>query len=180
MAMYYSIAHGNEAEGPSPMTQTTALGGFVTAGHDHARCVRDALSAAQAVCRARGARLTALRRAVLELVWSSHEPAGAYDILHILQARGRSVAPPTVYRALDFLVAHGLVHRIESLNAFVGCPAPERPHSGQFLICRACGAAAELADPAVRAAIDSGAERAGFAAEERTVEVMGLCPACRG
>ncbi len=163
------------------MTKANAeLGGFAAEGHDHDRCVADALAAAESVCHARGARLTPLRRAVLEVVWESHEPIGAYDILRTLQARGRRAAPPTVYRALDFLGAHGLVHRIESLNAFVGCPAPDRPHAGQFLICRLCGAAAELADPSVRAAIDAGAARAGFAVEDRTVEVTGLCPACRG
>lgn len=157
-----------------------ALGeGFAGWEHDHQLCVRQAMDAAERVCRARGARMTELRRAVLELVWASHEPIGAYDLLRTLQGRGRRAAPPTVYRALDFLVAHGLVHRIESRNAFVGCAAPDRPHAGQFLLCRGCGAAAELEDAGVRRAIDAGADALGFAVEARTVEVTGLCPNCR-
>ena len=88
--------------------------------HDHRRCVTTALDRAAKVCAAKGARLTAIRRQVLELVWQSHRPVGAYDILAALGRKRDYVAPPTVYRALEFLRAQGLVHRIEGLNAFVG------------------------------------------------------------
>ena len=90
-------------------------------------------------------RLTELREQVLELVWRSHAPIGAYQILDQLAERGR-VAPPTVYRALEFLSREGLIHRIDSLNAYVGCPSPARPHQAYFFICRACGDAAEIHD----------------------------------
>ena len=87
--------------------------------HDHSHCVSDALRAADALCARSGARLTALRRRVLELVWQSHRPLGAYDILGVLSSEdGRRAAPPTVYRALDFLLEHGLIHRLASLNAY--------------------------------------------------------------
>ena len=90
--------------------------------HDHSRCVSHALAEAEAICARQGLRLTALRKRVLELVWASHKPLGAYDILGVLSDEdGRRAAPPTVYRALDFLLENGLVHRIASLNAFVGC-----------------------------------------------------------
>ena len=108
--------------------------------HDHRHCLKDALDRAAALCRDRGVRLTPIRRRVLELVWSGHRPLGAYDILDALQAERRGAAPPTVYRALDFLREQGLVHRIESRNSFVGCPDPDTPHGGQFLICRTCAA----------------------------------------
>ncbi len=110
---------------------------FTSADHDHGHCVATALDAAASLCQRRRARLTPLRRRVLELVWRSHEPQGAYDILDTLGERGRRAAPPTVYRALDFLLGQGLIHRIESLNAFVGCRDPDTPHAGQFLICTA-------------------------------------------
>ena len=132
------------------------------------------------MCAERQGRLTPIRRRVLELVWGSHRPIGAYDILATLQQDGRSAAPPTVYRALDFLMAHGLVHKIESLNAFVGCADPSRQHSGQFFICETCRSAAEVTDADVAQALASCAQRLGFAVKSQTVEFRGLCPACRG
>jgi Fur family zinc uptake transcriptional regulator len=156
-----------------------AAAGFAEARHDHGHCMAAALETAERLCARRGARLTKLRRRVLELVWSSHAPVGAYDLLRRLSREHHSAAPPTVYRALDFLLEHGLIHRIESRNAFVGCPAPSRSHAGQFLICRDCGAAAELADPGIDQALARGAAALGFTVERKTVELGGLCPACR-
>lgn len=156
--------------------------------HDHVRCVGSALSRADALCAGRGARLTAIRRRVLELVWASHRPRGAYAILDDLaqdwaqdgvQERGRKPAPLTVYRALEFLVEQGLVHRIESLNAYVGCAEPGDVHTGQFLVCQACGEAVEINDPRVTEAVSASARDHGFAIRRQTVEVSGLCPACR-
>ena len=159
-------------------TDLPPTGAFARPDHDHQACVSDALVEAAALCRKRGARLTGARQRILELVWAGHRPVGAYELLAALGRDGQPAAPPTVYRALDFLVAQGLVHRIESLNAFVGCPAPGRPHRGQFLICRACGASAEVTDRRVERAIRRNAEEAGFSVEQSTVEVLGLCPQC--
>ena len=153
-------------------------GAFARPGHDHRACVSGALVGAAELCRKRGVRLTGTRQRILELVWAGHRPVGAYELLAALGRDGQPAAPPTVYRALDFLVAQGLVHRIESLNAVVGCPVPGRPHRGQFLICRACGASAEVADRRVERAIRRNAEEAGFSVEQSTVEVLGLCPQC--
>lgn len=163
----------------------TSFGGkpvmtFPAANHDHGRCVAHALAAAEAECRRRGARLTDVRRRVLELVWASHAPIGAYVVLETLGREGWSAAPPTVYRALDFLLAHGLVHRIERLNAYVGCTRPGAPHAGQFLLCTQCGAAAELDDESITRAVAAAAARLGFTITGQTVEAEGLCPACRG
>ena len=147
--------------------------------HDHRGCIDRAVVKAEALCARRGVRLTALRRRVLELVWSSHASIGAYDVLRQLSKDHERAAPPTVYRALDFLLAQGLVHRLECLNAFVGCAVPEAAHAGQFLICRTCGTAAELDDQRVNRAIARGAAELGFTVERRTVELRGVCPACR-
>lgn len=152
---------------------------FPSPRHDHGACVRHALEAAEAECRRRGARLTEVRRRVLELVWASHQPIGAYAVLEALAREGWSAAPPTVYRALEFLLAHGLVHKIERLNAFIGCSHPGAPHAGQFLLCTGCGAAAELADDAIDSVVAQSAARLGFSVSRQTVEVEGLCPACR-
>ncbi|ALZ82894.1 MULTISPECIES: Fur family transcriptional regulator [Pseudomonas] len=148
--------------------------------HDHSRCVAHALAEADDLCSRAGVRLTDLRKRVLELVWQSHKPLGAYDILAVLSEQdGRRAAPPTVYRALDFLVENGLVHRIASLNAFVGCNHPGEAHQGQFLICRTCQMSIELEQPAVHQAILDGAKAVGFQVEGQTVEVVGQCAACR-
>ncbi|MBX6321374.1 MAG: transcriptional repressor, partial [Rhodospirillaceae bacterium] len=126
----------------------------------------------------RAARFTELRRRVLEIVWRSHAPIGAYDILQLLQAEQRAAAPPTVYRALDFLIEHGLVHRLDSLNAFVGCAHPERRHVSEFLICTACARVAELDDARLLSALEDSAAAANFAVRRLTIELQGLCPRC--
>jgi Fur family zinc uptake transcriptional regulator len=163
------------------MNQRTNTGIFPRTGHDHAGCIASALDAAETRCAERGARLTPLRRRVLEIVWRGHAPVGAYDVLDRLRESGAgSATPPTVYRALDFLMEHGLVHRIESLNAFIGCNHPDEAHSGQFLICRDCGLVAELDDAEIADVLTSKARALGFAEERATVELRGLCPDCRG
>ncbi|KPB34041.1 Transcriptional regulator [Pseudomonas savastanoi pv. phaseolicola] len=142
--------------------------------------MHSALAEADALCAKQGLRLTNLRRRVLELVWQSHKPLGAYDILAVLSDEdGRRAAPPTVYRALDFLLENGLVHRIASLNAFTGCNHPTHAHQGQFLICRLCHAAIELQHPAISNAIIDAAAGVGFAVEGQTVEIVGVCAGCK-
>lgn len=148
--------------------------------HDHRHCIEQALAEAETLCARHGLRLTALRRRVLELVWQSHKPLGAYDILAVLSEQdGRRAAPPTVYRALDFLLEHGLVHRIASLNAFVGCDHPDHAHQGQFFICRQCHAAIELERSTISDSILDSARSLGFRVEAQTVEVVGLCARCQ-
>lgn len=146
--------------------------------HDHRLCVADALAVANRVCVERGIRFTDLRRRVFELVWASHKPVGAYAILEILRSEGLGSAPPTVYRALDFLLEHELVHRIESLNAFVGCAHPGESHRGFFLICKQCGNAEELDDSSLNATIAGAARARGFTARHTTLEVSGTCVNC--
>lgn len=149
------------------------------AGHDHDHCIADALAQAEAICAQRGARLTPMRRRVLELVWQSHRPVGAYDLLELLNAGGRRHAPIAVYRALDFLIERGLVHRLASRNAFIGCSHPAEPHTAQFLICERCHAVTELKDKAIAGAIRAGASHLGFTLAAHVVEAQGVCASCR-
>ena len=146
--------------------------------HDHDHCVTDALARAELVCSRSGGRLTEIRRRVLEIVWQNHRPVGAYDILQTLSGERGRVAPPTVYRALDFLVSHGLVHRIDRLNAFIGCPRPDEPHGAAFLLCRSCGEVAEIETDLLDKALSSIAGQTRFKVESRTVELAGLCGDC--
>lgn len=161
------------------MTGKRALPIFPKRGHDHDHCVATALAAAETVCGTAGERLTPIRRRVLEIVWGSHRPIGAYAILDQLKDGKRRAAPPTVYRALEFLLARGLIHRIESLNAFVGCAHPGESHLVQFLICRSCGMTAELADRRLSEAIGRSAAEQGFDIQSRVVELSGVCAACQ-
>ena len=154
-------------------------GGFLPDRYDHGDCVEAALEEAIAVCGDRGVRLTPVRRRVLEIIWQGHRPLGAYAILEVLSGEGHSSAPPTVYRALEFLLTQRLVHRLSSLNAFVGCSRPGHPGAGQFLLCTACGTAAELNNPDIERAIEHGAAAEGFVCRDHTVEISGLCPRCR-
>lgn len=170
-------AEGSEAQGKA---FDTAAVSFAPGRHNHGHCVSDALKAAARLCERRGMRLTPLRRKVLALVWLGHAPVGAYELLRALGAESDApIAPPTVYRALEFLRRHGLIHRIESRNAFVGCAHPEERHGSQFLLCSECGAAAELHNPVIEQALNGGAAALGFAVTGRTVELTGLCPRCQ-
>jgi len=148
--------------------------------HDHHRCQSAALARAKALCERDGARLTPIRETVLRLIWQSHRPLGAYDIIERLsETSGQRVVPPTVYRALDFLLGQGLVHRLATLNAYIGCPFPDNAHSNVFMLCRACGSVAEYSVEAIDKAIVATAERSGFAIDSQAIEVSGLCPRCR-
>ena len=158
---------------PRPRT-----GEFGREPHDHQHCIADALDRRQRCANSAARKLTDIRRRVLELVWRNHAPVGAYDLLDEIRKDGRIAAPPTVYRALDFLREQGLVHRLESLNAFVGCTRPDRTHVSQFLICTGCQAVAELDAPEVGSAVSQSAAKAGFVVDRMTIEMHGLCPAC--
>lgn len=147
--------------------------------HDHKHCVESAISAAHSICREKRIRLTALRERVLQLVWSSHKPIGAYEILDVLRSERRGAAPPTVYRALNFLLDNGLVHRIESLNAYIGCADARHQDGGQFLICQDCGIALELSNSQLDQAIIDVAGEAGFLINSQTIELRGTCPLCQ-
>ncbi|MEM7468680.1 MAG: Fur family transcriptional regulator [Pseudomonadota bacterium] len=161
------------------MSKSTVIKDFPASGHDHTLCIEDAIAKAQEICTERGERFTELRRTVLEILWRSHRPMKAYEVLEALSATGRRPAPPTAYRALDFLIDVGLVHKIESINAYVGCSDPESGHSGHFLICVECGDVAELANKAIDKRISEGAKQIGFEVLDQKIEIEGRCQACR-
>ena len=148
--------------------------------HNHARCVVQALKDAKTLCRGKGLNLTPVRLRVLELVWAGHEPAKAYDIIERFSKARHATKPPTVYRALDFLLEHGFIHRIESENAFIGCPRPITKHEGKFFICESCNRVTEIDSRRVNSTIEKLASENGFRIHTKTVEIFGLCAACAG
>ncbi len=146
--------------------------------HDHKACVAQGLAEAEARCAAEGLRLTPVRRKVLELLLAEHRALGAYAILDLLRDAGFGSQPPVAYRALDFLVAHGFVHKIERLNAFVACAHPGQAHAPAFMICRLCDAVAEAQSPPAKGALGVAARATGFRIEKTVVEAEGVCPSC--
>lgn len=142
--------------------------------HSHADHIKDA----EARCAEAGESLTPLRRRVLELLIDQHGPTKAYDLLPLID-ENRQTKPPTVYRALDFLVRMGLAHRIESLNAFVACEIGACARSTIFLICDKCGAAEEFDAGHALVNLSEAASRDGFAIKRTMIEASGLCAACQ-
>jgi len=130
------------------------------------RCKRDQL------------RLTPTRRRVLELVLDADGPVKAYDLLDRLKTEQPNAAPPTVYRALEFLLEHRFIHRLESLNAFVSCFHPEEKHQGQFLICDHCGTVIEVAEAGLAERLQRIARDADFVPERQVLEIYGSCANC--
>lgn len=146
--------------------------------HDHGQCVATATAAAEARCAAENLRFTPVRRAALEILLGEHRAIGAYELLDRLHAAGFGSQPPVAYRALDFLVANGFVHKVERLNAFIACAHPSASHTPAFLICRACSSVAEAQAAPMRGALGDAARATGFQIERTVVEAVGLCPAC--
>jgi Fur family transcriptional regulator, zinc uptake regulator len=138
------------------------------------------LARAAAGCADRGAQLTQLRRHVLALILEADGPLTAYQLLDRLKETRKGAAPPTVYRALDFLLEQRLIHKVERLNAFIPCVEGGHAHPAQFLICRQCGAVTEIDDQAAASALENAAEREGFHPRTTVVEIDGTCAACTG
>ncbi len=144
--------------------------------------IKRQLDQAAEACVVNGGKLTDIRRSVLALVIGAGGPVGAYALLDQLKAERANAAPVTVYRALDFLMENGLIHKIERLNAFVACTEhgdhEHHEHSVQFLICRTCGTVAEMEDHGIAAAVSTAAGKTGFRLDHATVEVEGTCGTC--
>jgi len=146
------------------------------------------VEAVERACHERGLRLTPIRARVLGLVADAGQPIKAYDLLELIRAGNDAdgagagaAAPPTVYRALDFLLANGFIHKLESVNAFVACHHPSTAqHSVPFLICDRCHSAVELEDRDVVAQLEQRAMALGFQPRAQTLEVHGLCARCAG
>jgi Fur family transcriptional regulator, zinc uptake regulator len=151
---------------------------FLPPQHDHSHCSHDIVARAEKACAERGVRLTEQRRDVLALVAASHKAVGAYDIIEMMAARGARPAPITVYRALDFLLAQNLVHRIESRNSYVACAEQHDDLPTALLICDDCGSVSEVLERAPAEGLTAAAKAQGFAVKRAVVELSGTCGHC--
>ncbi len=161
------------------MSAKSQPAGIAFRKHDHSRCQRAAQDRVRELIETQNLRLTRRRREVLDLLLASHQPLGAYDILELINKSGDGarVAPPIVYRALEFLLQAGLIHRIESKNAYISCASPGHRHGAQFLICRDCDRVAEL-DHSDRELLAE-ADNLGFAVDRSVIEITGVCAECQ-
>lgn len=146
--------------------------------HNHKQCVSNALKIAEQICSARGVQLTPIRYQILELIWESHKPVTAYELLERVRPLAMAAKPPTIYRALKFLSEQRLIHRVESLNAFIGCSCASAPHEQLLLICKNCQEVEERAAPNVMHALNQEFNDAKFIAHSKAIEIHGLCDQC--
>ncbi|MCD1280153.1 Fur family transcriptional regulator [Psychrobacter sp. CCUG 69069] len=156
--------------------------------------VTDRVAAAKEQCRARGVRFTPLRQQIYALVLQATKPVGAYDLItQLQQARlsakdedikaskndAKNVAPPTVYRSLEFLLAEGLIHQLTSINAYVPCCHPRAQHTAAFLICEQCQQVQECSSVPVQEMMSFAEQDVGFVVARSVIELSGLCQACQ-
>jgi len=149
-----------------------------SASPSSARVVAAGLASAERRCLSTGDKLTDGRRAVLQQILAAQEPIGAYDILRRMDVDGGSTKPPTVYRALDFLEDLGVIHRVDSLKAYVACTAQDHNHHAAFFICKRCGLTIEREVPVSYEALARAATEDGFVVASVVQEVKGLCGDC--
>lgn len=148
--------------------------------HRHSACpIADHLAQIEQQCREQGIRLTPLRREVLALVLSAQKPIGAYELLAQLGRNGRSAAPPTVYRSLDFLMEQGFIHRLASINAYLSCCHPEHRHQSVFLICTECQRTDELSVATLAQPLQALTTQKQFKVQQSLIEISGLCRDCQ-
>ena len=146
--------------------------------HDHKKCVSEALDTAEQLCVVRGVQLTPIRHQVLELIWASHKAVKAYELLDRIKPQMDAAKPATIYRALDFLIEQGLIHRVESLNAFVGCNCSAHQHEQLLLICNNCQDVEERSAPKVMQALALEIKQADFIVHSKAIEIQGVCAKC--
>ncbi len=147
--------------------------------HTHHHCIGDAILQAEQICSKNNLRFTQLRRQILTLIWANHEPSKAYDLLQKLGNSETVAKPPTVYRTLDFLLEHGLIHRLHSLNAYIGCTHPQQHRDCYFLICHQCGEIEECCDPQLKQSIHTTTDNHTFQASHISLEIEGICETCQ-
>lgn len=146
--------------------------------HRHNECIKHATERAEQACKAHGSRLTPIRRKILELIWESHKPIKAYDLLAQLSTDDFVEKPPTVYRALQFLMDNKLIHRIESCNAYIGCEHEHEEQDSKFFICVACHEVEELFEPTLNRALSETSKKQGFIPSQFNLEIHGTCARC--
>lgn len=147
---------------------------------EHNLCITSAIAKAEEICFAKGLNFTRLRKNILKMIWESHVPLKAYDILDKLKKEDKDVdaKPITVYRALDFLLENKIIHKIESNNTYLGCSHPASGHNCYFTICKICNEVEELCETRELKEIYSNLNSKNFISSHITLEIVGICKNC--
>jgi len=143
---------------------------------NHQKCFKEAVKAAELICKKKHLKFTKDRKAIFELIWGSHEPVKAYDLLKSLDKN--SLHPPLVYRALNFLLENKFIHKIDSINSYFGCSHPDSNHDCYFLICSKCYNVAEACEDNLEKEVMLVAKKKGFFVENISLEITGVCKSC--
>jgi len=143
-----------------------------------AAAIAQRLQTAQDLCQQRGTRLTPIRRKVLEIMLRQDRSLKAYELLDEVRRIQANATPPTVYRALEFLSAQGLIHRLDAINAWTACRDASGAHHDLLIICVHCGAVAELSEPELSAHLAHKAAESGFVLTSPETELRALCHSC--
>jgi Fur family zinc uptake transcriptional regulator len=150
----------------------------MTSCNDHNKCTQDAFEKAREICVKQGLRFTDLRQKVFSIILQNHQTSKAYDILNILQKEDSSAKPATVYRTLDFLLEHGLIHKLHISNSYVNCSHPLTHKRCSFLICNKCNEVRECCDKSLANQIEKIGLKNDFQVEDVAVEIRGICNMC--
>tara|TARA_B100000035_G_scaffold142462_1_gene121259 strand:- start:2071 stop:2529 length:459 start_codon:yes stop_codon:yes gene_type:complete len=145
---------------------------------DHKTCVNDTLKKVETICKQKELKLTKLRHRVLKLIWKSHSYVKAYDLLEELKKIDPAAKPPTIYRTLDFLIENGFIHKIQSLNAYIGCAHPNEHKECYFLICKKCQNIEECCSEKIDKVVTSTIVKNNFKPNQVTLEISGVCQEC--
>lgn len=144
----------------------------------HNNCIDSAINKAEAICLKNKLQFTRLRKSILKLIWESHVPLRAYDILERLKISETSAKPITVYRILDFLLENKLIHKLESQNSFLGCTHPGEEHNCYFIICKKCQIVEEGCKEDILKTIYNSLDKLNFSPLHITLEIQGICKNC--
>ncbi len=146
--------------------------------NNHNSCIDLAITKAEMLCLKRKLKFTKLRKNILRLIWESHIPLKAYDILERLRGEDYSAKPITVYRILDFFLKNNIIHKLEKLNVFMGCNHPGDEHNCYFIICNKCHMVEEACEDTVLQSIYSSLKKKEFLPSHVTLEITGTCHNC--
>lgn len=136
------------------------------------------LNKAIEICKAKKVRFTPTRQQVFCFMAENNGPISAYELLDKLQQVDTKAKPPTIYRALEFLLDNHFIHRIESLNTYLMCCHLGCEHPMQLLICNQCNNVIELDDPVIDEAFSKKASQFGFKITNKVIEAHGICNNC--
>ncbi|MDR2124427.1 MAG: transcriptional repressor [Desulfovibrio sp.] len=150
----------------------------MTAKNCATNTMQDCLAEAEQRCMQRGARLTDLRRSIFEILLAARKPVKAYDIIECMRDRGQRLTPASIYRTLEFLLGHGLAHRVNALNAYVPCTGPHEEQALLLFVCSGCRGTTEIDDRVLYDAVRSRLAGLGISLRNGCIEIQGICRNC--